>query len=495
MKLHILADRKNISDLGITATVSSEFINPYTNLTINKYSDIFKNNGVDAIVRFESSGLPIPPSFWGNFLKAWRDNNFYIKCTGKHIHLEGLLIEMFTNEALDIVKNGKHHFLPDTALNIFSDKRSAPYWLNLDEQRFYLLENYSLFYNKPKGISIETTPHCNLRCVKCQYHSAKSPYTNAVNRSLPGSSMMKYSEWTRIIDEASDFSNNLSISPAVRGECLLNKDIVKMVKYASGKGHSVSFFTNGNLLNGDVSKALIDAGIRSIAFSIDAIDKERYDKLQPGGDFGKVVENVEKLVRIRGNKSSPSINVNFCESVVNSEDFEKYLRFWKDRVDSVTTSVELDINKRHMPWKTFYLVSFRYPCSWLWSYMYVHSNGQVATCGLDIFHDRKLGNVFERDILSVWNSESYMAIRRKQASERRDLSFCQSDISWTGSYFIEKIENDEYQCVGPMFYSVSKHKNDSFMYNFAHKVKRTLVSSKVPAGVVNKLQRIYLRRA
>lgn len=495
MRVYVLSDNKNISNelkgLEIQASFRFEFLKPYSNFTIKKYLDIL--NKADVIIRCEYSNLPLPSTFWENFLKAWEENHFYIKCTGRHIFLDGLLIEIFGREALEHVSLERHPFLPDGSLNAFVDERAAPHWLTMEEQRFYLLDNYSRFYAKPLSVNIETTPYCDLRCTKCKFHSAQSPYTTKASKTMPGNSMMTMEEWRQIIDKINDFSRNLSISPTVRGECLMNKDLIPMVAYASRRGHNVGFYTNGNLLTKDKSKALIDAGLRSIIFSLDAVNEEQYDRLQPGGNFKTLVKNIQDLLKIRGNKKTPFIGVSFCESTENEADFETYLKLWSTQVDMVNASVELDINKGHTAWKTYYPVPYRYPCSWLWSAMYIHTNGEVATCGMDIFQEHNLGNVFEKDILSVWNGEPYMNLRKNQLGEKRNLKFCQGDISWTGSYFIEKIEGDTYQRIGPIVHERPPYGFKHQAYRIGRKVRKILTSLGVPHRIIMKLQEAYLK--
>ncbi|MFH0798843.1 MAG: radical SAM protein [Pseudomonadota bacterium] len=395
------------------------------------------------------------------------------------------------------VKLQKHRFLEDGALNAFVDSRAVPYWMSLEEQRFYLLDNFDRYYSKPNTYIIETTPFCNLKCVKCPHHSMRLPRPAAGAKPLPGQAFMTLEEWKYIIDMVSEVSRNApqppGIFPAVRGECLMNKDIIPMVAYAANSGHIVKIITNGNLLTEDKAKGLIDAGLGSIIFSLDAVNESQYDKLQPGGSYRDVVRNIERLLKLRGGMKRPSVGVLCCQTPENQDDFQEYLRRWEGQVDTVTASVCYDIEKGFRPWKVFYPVADRYPCIYLWGSMLIHADGGMALCGIDVSRKYNLGNIFKGDLLSIWNSEKIHRLREYQMSDKRKEGLCQECICWTNPYFIEKIDGDRSWTIGPQNMSISHYRPKPLGERAAVRTKKLLLGLGVPSGIIGRLRKFYFK--
>ena len=79
----------------------------------------------------------------------------------------------------------------------------------------------------------------------------------------------------------------------------------------------IYFSTNGILLNKKISTDLIKSGLTRIQISIDAITKETYDKVRPGGNYNKIIENINEFLLIKQNLNArlPLVRVNFCENI------------------------------------------------------------------------------------------------------------------------------------------------------------------------------------
>ncbi|MBU1999316.1 MAG: radical SAM protein [Candidatus Omnitrophica bacterium] len=82
------------------------------------------------------------------------------------------------------------------------------------------------------------------------------------------------------------------------GEPLLRKDILDIVKYASGKGLRVSVDTNGICLDKAMVVSLKRARVSNINVSIDSVNAEIHDTLRRSpGCFGKAIEGLELCVK------------------------------------------------------------------------------------------------------------------------------------------------------------------------------------------------------
>ena len=127
----------------------------------------------------------------------------------------------------------------------------------------------------PTEIIIETTGNCNLKCTMC-FRSYLPTTTRAMF------AQMDLDTYKKIIDECKE-NNIAAVKLSWRGEVLLNRNFVEMVKYAKDAGiKEVSTLSNATLLTPEVSKGLIKAGIDQIVFSVDGITKETYEKIRIG---------------------------------------------------------------------------------------------------------------------------------------------------------------------------------------------------------------------
>ena len=108
---------------------------------------------------------------------------------------------------------------------------------------------------------------------------------------------MDFDLFKKIIDQLE--SNIESITLASRGEPTLHKELERMLKYISGKFLATKINTNGSLLNDNLIHTILSNDIQSIVFSIDAADKDLYEKLRVNGNFDKTLKNVKRFVEIK----------------------------------------------------------------------------------------------------------------------------------------------------------------------------------------------------
>lgn len=94
-----------------------------------------------------------------------------------------------------------------------------------------------------------------------------------------------------------------------QGEPLLNKELFKMVEYATNKNILVRFNTNGMLLNGENRKRIIESGLFELRISMDGATAHTNNLMRQGLDFNRVINNISLLVKERGGQQKPLINI------------------------------------------------------------------------------------------------------------------------------------------------------------------------------------------
>jgi pyruvate-formate lyase-activating enzyme len=153
----------------------------------------------------------------------------------------------------------------------------------------------------PDAIKIEITSRCNYSCSYC-----------ASKRHLRPQGDMNREFLYRILHEAHSIGVR-EIGMFLLGESLLVKELPEYVKYAKDVvGIEYVFLTtNGSLASPEKLAELVDAGIDSIKFSVNAGSSKRYLEIHGVDAFDRVVENIVWLndYKLKHSLTKPRISV------------------------------------------------------------------------------------------------------------------------------------------------------------------------------------------
>ncbi len=134
---------------------------------------------------------------------------------------------------------------------------------------------------EPVFANIEITTHCQLACRFCARTKLAIKAQN-----------MPVSDYSRILDL---LPHAYRITLVGLGEPLLHPDIIEFVKLAVSDSRRIGLVTNAIDLDKSMAKKLIDAGLDSIAFSLDGPDQSINKKLRSGTDVEKAVKNIRQF--------------------------------------------------------------------------------------------------------------------------------------------------------------------------------------------------------
>jgi MoaA/NifB/PqqE/SkfB family radical SAM enzyme len=153
----------------------------------------------------------------------------------------------------------------------------------------------------PQFVQLETTSRCNLFCRTCL-----KPYT--IDRWLEAD--MNLDLFRAIIDQ-------LSGKPTIHlqgwGEPLLHPETLQHILIIKERGLQVSLTSNGTLLDLQLAKDLLDAGLDGITFSMAGHSIGSQDSLRGEGTCVKVHEAIALMaeVRKRSGKRTLKIGVSY----------------------------------------------------------------------------------------------------------------------------------------------------------------------------------------
>jgi len=265
----------------------------------------------------------------------------------------------------------------------------------------------------PVRLWIEPTNLCNLHCAMC------------LNKDLPSQERgnMDFALFRKIIDEASGFAYDIYLHH--RGESLLHPRIFDMIAYAKEKGLYTRLHTNATLLNREKSKLLLDSGLDFLSFSFDGYDKETYESIRCGANFEKTLANIIEFLKIKQKekKDSPFVALTLIdfssrkEGDLNEKRRKEFLGYFNSLpLDALRIRKPHnwggDFNTGQGPANYEFLSGF-VPCTFLWYALAIFWNGWVVPCPQDFFGKLAIGNVKEKSLTQLWNSQNESSLRDK----------------------------------------------------------------------------------
>lgn len=262
----------------------------------------------------------------------------------------------------------------------------------------------------PPCVQIEPTSICNFRCVMC-YQADKS-FSSKSNGMM---GHMPLDLFKKIIDQIEGKLEAVTL--ASRGEPTLNPNITEMIDYCKGKFLGFKINTNASMLNEKMIHSLLSANFNEIVFSVDAADKETYEKIRINGKFEKVFNNLKLFSEIRKKYYSGIHTIVKISGVkINSDlkvnELEEKLGDFADIVQLVG----------YTPWESSYenpVNDIQEPCGQLWYRMFVWWDGKVNPCDYDYKSKLSKWNVKTNSISEIWNSKEYNDYREKHLNKQR----------------------------------------------------------------------------
>jgi len=274
------------------------------------------------------------------------------------------------------------------------DKNSV-YKKQKDEHR---LDDSGLF---PKVVLIDTVSYCNLKCSMCVH-----------NKMTRKKGVIPWSLFTKIIDEISVEDRNVRVWMVFFGDPFIIKktkpSIFDMIAYAKEKGLTdVVINSNGNLMDAEAARQVIESGLDAIYFGVDACSPETYAQLRVGGDYKKTVANIEYLLELKEKTGAakPAVFIQFVEMEKNVNEKDKFVEFWISR--KVTIKIRPMVSWAGSIEAPNLVLGNegRWPCHWAMQTMSITDQGKVVTCAVDLDARFVAGDVNKNTIKEIWNGK------------------------------------------------------------------------------------------
>ena len=283
----------------------------------------------------------------------------------------------------------------------------------------------------PFQVLLESTSACNLKCIMC----ARS-YTKVKV------GIMKEEIAYKLIDEIAKEDPSTRLWLCYFGEPLIlrNTDILyQRIKYSKEKGiKSTIINTNGNLLEPHVSEKLMESGLDEIYIGIDAVTAETYSKIRVGGDYNKLMNNIDYLLK-QGNPNL-KVTVQFGIYESNEHEVEDFKKYWEEKGVKIFIRPKLTwIGHTSENYKT---TENRYPCPWLFDTFAIDFDGKVPYCVCDWHNQSPVGDLNKETIKEVWQNRirEYQAIHLRKEWDKLP-EFCQNCRDWQTKPYADYLKN------------------------------------------------------
>lgn len=268
---------------------------------------------------------------------------------------------------------------------------------------------------------------CNFKCNYC-IHSVPVKERGYISNKY----FLNFDLYKKCIDDLCKFPKRLKMLRfAGTGEPLLNKDIVKMVKYAVEKqvAYSVDVVTNASLLTKEISKRLVDAGVSRIRISIQGINAKKYKQVAGiDFEFDKFIQNLSYLYK---NKDKTQVYIKIIDSVLDEGDEEKFFKIFGDICDFIAVEhlfpavSQIDysaisknsIQKLTQNGKKIQNAEI---CPQPFYLMQINPDGNVVPC-CSMETSYILGNCDTESLYNIWNNDRCNNFRKTQLLKQKEI--------------------------------------------------------------------------
>ena len=295
----------------------------------------------------------------------------------------------------------------------------------------------------PRFVHVVLTYRCNSRCIMC-------PYTHGSLRDAKIEEMGSFMDphiFNRIVTECAE--NNSFIRITGGGEPFLHPEFNKLMEYIKDKRVGCGIITNGSLLTREKVLPLLEAN-SVIEISVDCADKNTYESIRKGLKWDSLIENITDLKKQRAELRSMSPII---VSVVNQKgvDIKSVTEFWEGIADHVIVRKFLTwgVISDELSADTGALLEDEKACPYPFERITIDLDGTFRLCNYDITGKVSLGNIMEKSIKEVWNSDQLQKWRKDLTENNWDripmCRDCKDRIYRSWNYDYKKVLKDAKQ--------------------------------------------------
>lgn len=283
------------------------------------------------------------------------------------------------------------------------------------------------YANIPKTILIEVTNKCNSKCIFCANRKMSREYGE-----------IDFDLLCKILEEAYSLGVE-EVGFYTTGEPLLYSKIYNAIAYAKKIGFKYIYITtNGILVNNNTLKKLIDSGLDSIKFSINAINNDDYLFIHGVDCFNSAITNLKNTFNYRKvNKLNFKIFVSYIATKYTDYSINKIYNYFINYCDDVSI-VNVRNQSGYIPCEFKILKcsdetnkiqsSRNLPCHYVFDVINVTYEGYLTACCNDFQNYLVYANLNKDSLKNAWNNEIITELRKQHINGCLKNNLCYNCI-------------------------------------------------------------------
>ena len=293
---------------------------------------------------------------------------------------------------------------------------------------------YAALADFPHIVDIEPAGVCNMRCLCCP--------TGLMAVTRP-QSLMTLKTYRRILSECAEHGTAMRFIGF--GEPTLNPDLVRFVWLADAAGLLTHLNTNGTKMSRQYTEDLFDAGLSSIKFSFQGVDRKSYKEMRRADLYEPLMAAIRLAFDVRGHRRLPYIHVSSSITYETPEQVSAFVESLEPYTDKVSVGrtifdfIELD--KVPAKWRADLAKAAALstddkaqpnPCPEVYDKLSIHSDGTVVSCCNDYNNTNVLGNVNDTMLAEMWRAPGMEKYRARLADGDYSLPLCATCFDYAG---------------------------------------------------------------
>ncbi len=274
----------------------------------------------------------------------------------------------------------------------------------------------------PFSVHIDPCSLCNFRCKFCFQAD-----TEAIKAKGLKLGYMEMDLFKKVVDDLTAFDQKMrKVKLGLHGEPTMHPKLPEMIAYIHSKNVAeiIEVFTNGYLLNPDLNKKMIDAGLKRINISVEGLTSEQYKEMTGVAvDMEKFVRNIKNLYEVRGDCR---IYVKIVDNNFSEQEKKSFYATFGNICDEIYIENVVpqwtEANKFGLGEKGMYgqkITKYKYVCPFLFMYMHFNFDGTVSGCTLDWPKEVLIGDATRESALEIWQGDRLRGLQIAHLEKKR----------------------------------------------------------------------------
>lgn len=205
------------------------------------------------------------------------------------------------------------------------------------------------------------------------------------------------------------------------GEPTLNPHFIEFANELKQYSRFLNVVTNGQWVDDKISHTLASGAFYMVEISIDAGDKDDYERSRVGAQYDRLKQNIERLQQIKkATHSKTIIGIRLMIRPSKRKKEKYYLNYWKSFCDTIIAQyVTKPLNLQY--YEDIYVSTHElhktYPkCTYPSRAMQIKADGTVPLCcvmgNADASGMISLGNIKQKNIAELWDNPTITNYRK-----------------------------------------------------------------------------------